>query len=763
MKNKKGFTLIEIMAVIIILAIIAVIVVPLVTGSIKDSKDKLYETQLENIKSAAKSYMINLDLDDEQNKISVTIEELKKLGLLDKDIKDPRTDKDFDKCLTVEVEKNGNIYEYKIIEDIKDCDEVGSVIMTLIGSLNETAYLDKEYIDPGVILKTDKGKYLDIDDITVEISKYKDGNKIDTIVGKYSDLTNLIDTSDYYKYEITYKYEGPEGSASKVRKVEVKDEGNLACLILPLGTKNENGWITDDERVMIISINTNKKVEYSISETNEKIYAANKQILNVKKDGNLQIYGYIRDEEGNEAACSTSNLKYEMGNPSCNINLVGTKSSTGWYISDVTANLVPNVISEIVNRGISLNNTVDYNGEPSMKVSSSGNIYGYIKDEAGKEAKCSNNAKIDKTSSILVSINGVLEGTNTSYTPGTKATSNIVLTGIVKPGTTPSGYKYQWYKDNVAITGATRINYTAATSGNYKLVVTSGSGMTGISNTVNVVIETSRPTCSLNITSGTLGKNGWYTSNVTVGMSKTDATYYGMTTNNTVNYNNLTNQTLSSTGYAYCYVANSSKTITNSNSKYVKIDTTPPTVSLTGVYVAKDAYNTESLNLVAAAIDNESGIDTYTFYQVGAYNKETLLETNKTGTYVANSLIGTSEELKFKVVVCNNAGLCSETKLEEECREDASLTTECANGYRTKGQTCTGTGRHIYYTDSTGCETTSSGGGSSSGGSGSGCQGYCCPRCNTVHDYGDGQIRVPIGGGPACCSGRCTGGIPSCG
>ena len=77
MKKNKGFTLIEIMAVIVILAVIALIVVPLVTGSIKDSKQKLYETQLENIKSGAKSYMINLDLPNKEP-ITITLDDLQK-------------------------------------------------------------------------------------------------------------------------------------------------------------------------------------------------------------------------------------------------------------------------------------------------------------------------------------------------------------------------------------------------------------------------------------------------------------------------------------------------------------------------------------------------------------------------------------------------------------------------------------------------------------------------------------------------------------
>ena len=43
MKNKKGFTLVEILAVIIILAVIALLVSPMIIGNINDSREKLYE------------------------------------------------------------------------------------------------------------------------------------------------------------------------------------------------------------------------------------------------------------------------------------------------------------------------------------------------------------------------------------------------------------------------------------------------------------------------------------------------------------------------------------------------------------------------------------------------------------------------------------------------------------------------------------------------------------------------------------------------
>ena len=52
--KKRGFTLVELIAVIALLGIIGLIAIPVVEGIVKRSKDRIYNTQLEEIKSAAK-------------------------------------------------------------------------------------------------------------------------------------------------------------------------------------------------------------------------------------------------------------------------------------------------------------------------------------------------------------------------------------------------------------------------------------------------------------------------------------------------------------------------------------------------------------------------------------------------------------------------------------------------------------------------------------------------------------------------------------
>ena len=519
MKKRNGFTLIELMAVIIILAVIALIVTPLIIGGIKESKEKLYDTQLENIKSAAKSYMIDLDLENDST-LTLTLDELQKAGYVKEDIKNPKTGESFNKCLLVSVERKDNAYEYEVIDtEDEDCEISKNIVMILLGSVNETVTLNKKYVEPGVIVKTTDGRELDQSRIKVEIKQYKNNSLIKTIKDDYSKINDLIETNDYYEYDIKYIYEDTEGSASKTRNLKVQDANNLQCIILSTGRKNDSGWITDNRQTSIISINSNKKVKYSISIDGTKNYGDN-QLIDVGKDGKVTVYGYIKDEEGNESAC-TATLKYEVSNPSCNVKLEGTKKGNNWYISDVKASLELNTISPVVNQGISLTNEKVYNNNSSLTLSNSGNIYGFMKDQAGKEVSCSNSANIDKTQTISTKITGTLENTTTAFTSGSIVNSNVLLSSTVTPATTTSGYSYQWYKDNSKISGATGITYLITETGTYKLIVTSGSGIIGTSNEMKVIIDKTPPTVKYSLGGGVYSQN----LNLTVTSTDTNLNY----------------------------------------------------------------------------------------------------------------------------------------------------------------------------------------------------------------------------------------------
>ena len=57
MEKRKAFTLVELLAVIVILAIVLIITVPGVLSIINQTKNKAYESQIKIIKEAARNYL----------------------------------------------------------------------------------------------------------------------------------------------------------------------------------------------------------------------------------------------------------------------------------------------------------------------------------------------------------------------------------------------------------------------------------------------------------------------------------------------------------------------------------------------------------------------------------------------------------------------------------------------------------------------------------------------------------------------------------
>lgn len=115
---KKGFTLVELLAVITLLGLLSLIVVPVVDKLIKDSEEELYQTQIKNIEDGAKNWasknIFNLP---ESGYIDKTICELERDGFLEIDMKNPKTEELFYKDSYVRITKTDYGFEYEYIEE----------------------------------------------------------------------------------------------------------------------------------------------------------------------------------------------------------------------------------------------------------------------------------------------------------------------------------------------------------------------------------------------------------------------------------------------------------------------------------------------------------------------------------------------------------------------------------------------------------------------------------------------------------------------
>lgn len=115
MKNKKGFTIIELMGTIVILALISAIVIPSVLSIIRRIKNDAYTDQVGYIIKAAEKWSVNnTDSFSETRNFYLSVDELIAGGYLEKDkLIDPRDNVTLmSGCITIEFKSEYNQYSY---------------------------------------------------------------------------------------------------------------------------------------------------------------------------------------------------------------------------------------------------------------------------------------------------------------------------------------------------------------------------------------------------------------------------------------------------------------------------------------------------------------------------------------------------------------------------------------------------------------------------------------------------------------------------
>ena len=133
---KKGFTLVELLSVIVILGILASIAIPTINTAINSSRNKAYNEQINTIQNAARTYMsknsLKLPNQEENAKCTISVSTLQKEGLLSvDDISNPKYKKNsskpeekfenFDGKVIVTFANNKYNYEYVISSSVPNC------------------------------------------------------------------------------------------------------------------------------------------------------------------------------------------------------------------------------------------------------------------------------------------------------------------------------------------------------------------------------------------------------------------------------------------------------------------------------------------------------------------------------------------------------------------------------------------------------------------------------------------------------------------
>lgn len=253
MKN-RGFTLVELLGVIVLLIVIFMLIVPGVNNIINRSKKTTYQTQINTILNAAYDWSLknSNQLPDENEKIFITLSDLKIEGLVDANIVNPNTKELFNDDLVISITNVGNSY----VNNDENAKKNGVYLFKVEEESIQPTNLNKK---PTIILEdltsNSLGNYITtinlnetINEVTYKATSTTGEDLTDRVTVRimYNDTAvSTIDTTKAGIYHISYTVVDNNGiSNSVVRSIIVVDDEKPTLLIpdsITIST-NENSF-----------------------------------------------------------------------------------------------------------------------------------------------------------------------------------------------------------------------------------------------------------------------------------------------------------------------------------------------------------------------------------------------------------------------------------------------------------------------------------------------------------------------------------------
>jgi len=297
---------------------------------------------------------------------------------------------------------------------------------------SETATISKFYIEK----KTSE----------IDTDKVVRGEVPATNIEKYTITDNL--TTQLFGYVIDSN--GNEGTCS----ITVKKDTDLPTCELKVekGTLNSSGLYTSE---VIVGFNTASDPTSDIAEKGigtSKNYK--EEIAVVSAPGNTVMYGYVKDNAGNEGTCNLTIKRptssgggekppVKTSNPTCSLRVVG-KLSGSTYIGETTVTFnTKATTNNAYITSVGMGTTPQINGKESIVLTTEGThtIHGMVKDSYGNTSTCSITVAVKKEKVEDKTLaNKVAVGDFVNYNAGTWPTNEDKST-INKTDGQFSGYK----------------------------------------------------------------------------------------------------------------------------------------------------------------------------------------------------------------------------------------------------------------------------------------------------------------------------------
>jgi hypothetical protein len=359
------------------------------------------------------------------------------------------------------------------------------------------------------------------------------------------------------------------GSSSDSVTITIDKTGPTATLSAN-GTAGLNGWFTSN---VTVATNGADAISGPVSCTPDQPFT--------NETAGTVVNGNCTNDAGLTTDAAPLTVKIDKTGPTAGLSVTsGTAGANGWYTSDVVVTTDgSDSISGPATCTVPQTLTSETNG---VSVTGSCTNAAGIKTDAAPLT-----VKIDKTNPVAaIVLDGTL-GTNGWYTSTVVATTEGSDT-VSDPVTCSAPQNFV----------ANTTNTTASGS------CTNHAGLVQNATSAPFKIDTTAPTAALSVTSGTLGANGWYTSNVEVTTSGADD-ISGVTCTAVQTFNT---ETASTVVTGSC--TNGAGLTTDAAPITIKIDKTQPTAALSVTWgtMGANGWYTTTVKIVTSGADDISGV-----------------------------------------------------------------------------------------------------------------------------------------------------------
>src|SRR5206468_1811956 len=369
-----------------------------------------------------------------------------------------------------------------------------------------------------------------------------------------------------------------------------------------------NGWFTSDVVVSLTSSDPESgigSVFVRVDGGGWVVYTGRVTLM----DGRHLVDYYAVNNAGLSEASHTVAILVDTVPPTTVISLSGTLGANGWYTSNVTVSLTAtDATSGVANVSYRIDDGpwLTYAGPFALDEGSHVVDY-FSSDVAGLvETKHSQSIAIDTTPpSTTASVSGTA-GANGWYitTVVVSLSATDPVSGVSNVYSHVDSGPWQIYSGPVTIGDGVHV---------FEYYAVNGAGLVEGTHSLSLAVDTTPPATAATIT-GTAGANGWYVSNVIVGLSANDsgsgvaATYVQVDGGNWAIYAGPITLTEGNHVLHY-YAADVAGLMEATHSLSVSVDVTPPATasSLAGTAGANGWY-TSNVTVSLTATDATSGV-----------------------------------------------------------------------------------------------------------------------------------------------------------